>query len=161
MIPAVASIAELKVHQKWSRGHAGRPAGRAIAANRGGLTVEEKQAQATRLPEIKKKWDSESYPESYPNHTRIMLQTSQVWTMVHLKSQDLCSVSLFSFATTRHRLCLLLLLRIIRQQNPAAKVAACNSTSMPTPKRTHHSDRTRAARNSRPASKRSTCGIVA
>ena len=27
-----------------------------------------KKAQATRLPEFQKKWDSESYPESYPNH---------------------------------------------------------------------------------------------
>ena len=65
--------------------------------------------------------------------------------MVHLQSQDLCSVSIFSFATTRHRLRLLLLLRKIRQQHPAAKVAACNGTSMPTPKRTRHSDRARAA----------------
>ena len=78
MIPAVASIAELKVHQKWSRGHAGRPAGRAIAANRGGLTVEEKRRKQQGFRNSKKKWDSESYPESYPNHTRIMLQTSQV-----------------------------------------------------------------------------------
>ena len=50
MIPAVASVAELKVHQKWSRRHAGGPAGRAIAAitissssNYGGLAVEEKR----------------------------------------------------------------------------------------------------------------------
>ena len=68
MIPAVASIAELKVHQKWSRGHAGRPAGRAIAANRGGLTVEEKRRKQQGFRNSKKKWDSESYPESYPNH---------------------------------------------------------------------------------------------
>ena len=68
MIPAVASIAELKVHQKWSRGHAGRPAGRAIAANRGGLTVEEKRRKQQGFRNSPKKWDSESYPESYPNH---------------------------------------------------------------------------------------------
>ena len=77
MIPAAGSIAEIKVHQKWSRRHAGRPAGRAIAANRCGLTVEEKRRKQQGLNSTKK-WDSESYPESYPTHTRFMLQTSQV-----------------------------------------------------------------------------------
>ena len=141
MIPAVASIAELKVHQKWSRGHAGRPAGRAIAANRGGLTVEEKRRKQQGFRNSKKKWDSESYPESYPIHA------SNFPSLNHgtFAKSGLVFCELFFFATTRHRLRLLLLLRKIRQQHPAAKVAACNGTSMPTPKRTHHSDRTRAA----------------
>ena len=72
MIPAVASIAELKVHQKWSRGHAGRPAGRAIAANRGGLTVEEKRRKQQGFRNSKKKKGfriiPRIIPESYPNH---------------------------------------------------------------------------------------------
>ena len=48
---------------------------------------------------------SESYPESCPNDTRIIPQTSQFWTSVHLQDQSLCfvSINLFS-AAIRHGL---------------------------------------------------------
>ena len=88
---------------------------------------------------------SESYPESCLNHT----SNFPILNVGRLPEQNLCFVStnLF-FATTGHGLCLLLLLRKIRQQrHPAAApcsgtlqrhpaAAPCNGTNMPTPKRT-------------------------
>ena len=107
-----------------------------LSSNRSRLMVG-KKTQATKLPEFKTRWVSESYPESCPNHTRIIPQTSQFWTLVHLQYQNLCFVSSFLCNhSPRATLCLLLLLRKIRQQHPAA--ASCNGTNMPTPKRTHH-----------------------
>ena len=103
-----------------------------------------KEAQATRLPEFQK--------NGIPNHTRIIpesypIHASNFPSLNHgtFAKSGLVFCELFFFATTRHPLRLLLLLRKIRQQHPAAKVAARNGTSMPTPKRTRHSDRTRAA----------------
>ena len=45
------------------------------SSNRSRLTVG-KRDSSNKLPEFKKRWVSESYPESCPNHTRIIPQTS-------------------------------------------------------------------------------------
>ena len=141
MIPAVASIAELKVHQKWSRRHAGRPAGRAMAANRGGLTVKEKRRKQQGFRNSKKmrvRIIPRIIPESYPIHAsnfpNLNLGTfarSRLVFCEHIlfSSQPLASV------------CLLLFPRKIRRQHLAAEIAACNGTNMTAPKRAHHFNR--------------------
>ena len=106
-----------------------------LSSNRSRLTVG-KRDSSNKASWIQKKKVSESYPESCPNHTRIVPQTSQFWTLVHLQDQNLCFVSSFCNHSPRATLRLLLLLSKIRQQHPAA--ASCNGTNMPTPKRTHH-----------------------
>ena len=103
-------------HSSYSGPVQGRLAGRAIAAiDKVAIVLGwrwEKEAQATKLPEFKKRWVSESYPESCPNHARIIPQTSQFWTMVHLQDQNLCFVSSFlRNHSPRATLRLLLLLR--------------------------------------------------
>ena len=88
IIPAVARIAELKVHQKWSRRHAGSPAGRAIAANRGGLTVDEKRRKQQGFRNSKKN----GIPNNTPNHTRIIpdscfqLRKSEPWYICKIRT---------------------------------------------------------------------------
>ena len=81
---------------------------------------------------IQKKWVSEPYRESCPNHTWIIPQTSQFWTLVHLQDQNLCFVrkifSLQPFPTGYTTP------PAASEKNPTS----CNGTNMPTPKRTHH-----------------------
>ena len=94
------------------------------SSNRSRLTVG-KRDSSNKASWIQKRWVSEAYPESCPNHTRIIPQTSQFWTLVHLQDQNLCFVSsFFCNHSPRATLRLLLLLRKILKQHPAA----CSST---------------------------------
>ena len=94
-------------HSSHSGPVQGRLAGRAIAAiklssNRSRLTVG-KRDSSNKSSWIPKKWVSESYPESCPNHTRIIPQTpnSEPWYICKIRT---CVLWALFFATIRHGL---------------------------------------------------------
>ena len=110
-----------------------------LSSNRGRLTVG-KKTQATKLPEFNKN----GFLNHTPNHARIIpeshlkLPNSEPWYICKIRSELVfCEhKSFLCNHSPRATLRLLLLLRKIRQQHPAA--ASCNGTNMPTPKRTRH-----------------------
>ena len=114
-------------HSSYSGPVQGRLAGRAIAAiDKVAIVVGwrwEKETQATKLPEFKKRWVSESYPEScpnhYPNHTS-KLPNSEPWYICKIRT---CVLWALFFATISPRVLLLL------RKNPTT--APCSAQQHP------------------------------